>query len=69
MARTARQRLAEAIEEFGEEGTVEVRHDPFDPCGYEAEGADLPPHDGISRPRDLLDRVRQVNARSRGEIL
>ncbi|QFQ96313.1 hypothetical protein F9278_08980 [Streptomyces phaeolivaceus] len=71
MSGSARARLAEAIKLFGTDGRLLVFHDPHDPCGSTAEGADLAPHSGIERTTDptLREKVREANARSRGEVL
>ncbi|MFE4577325.1 hypothetical protein [Streptomyces chartreusis] len=63
MASSARERLSEAIQLFGDDGKLIVFKDPDDPLGTTAEGADLAPHSG------LRERVAKANARSRGEIL
>ncbi|MYV48234.1 hypothetical protein [Streptomyces sp. SID2888] len=70
MERTARERLAEAIELFGHDGMLLVFHDPDDPGGTTADGPDLPPRSGLGGDRaDLRRKLAQVNARSRGELL
>jgi hypothetical protein len=70
MANTAREALSEAIDQFGHEGRLLVFHDPGDPLGTTAEGADLAPHSGLEAPRSKLrEQVAKANARSRGEIL
>jgi len=70
MARsTARETLSRAIEDLGRDGQLLVFHDG-DPLGNSHEGADLPPHSGVERPRSRLsEQVAKANARSRGEIL
>lgn len=71
MSRNARQRLAAAIEQFGHDGRLLVFHDPDDPLGSTAEGADEAPHSGIERVPGpaLSSKVWLANARSRGEVL
>lgn len=71
MSSEARARLAAAIELFGDGGRLLVFHDPDDPLGTTAEGADEAPHSGIERVSGspLRVKVRLGNARSRGEIL
>ncbi|GAA0632383.1 hypothetical protein GCM10009535_05080 [Streptomyces thermocarboxydovorans] len=68
MASDARARLSEAFELFGSDGRLRVFHDPDDPLGTTAEGADTPPHSGVERS-PLREKVAKANARSRGEIL
>ncbi|MFF5649517.1 hypothetical protein ACFY8N_13915 [Streptomyces collinus] len=65
MADSARARLSEAMELFGEGGKLIVFKDPADPLGTTAEGADHAPHSGLL----LRTKVAEANARSRGEIL
>ncbi|EKX65951.1 hypothetical protein STRIP9103_03430 [Streptomyces ipomoeae 91-03] len=47
--------------------------DPDDPLVVGAEGSDLAPHSPVTAPVDgdalLRHRVREANARSRGELL
>ncbi|MFE9924234.1 hypothetical protein ACFYQA_22430 [Streptomyces sp. NPDC005774] len=70
MAHSAREALSEAIERYGTDGMLLVFHDPDDPCGTTAEGADLPPLARVGKPgTELSERVGQANARSRGELL
>ncbi|MGP2442553.1 hypothetical protein [Streptomyces sp. JW3] len=71
MASSARAALSEAIEEYGVNGRLLVFHDPGDPFGTTAEGADLPPYGGDpwGRRSRLREKVAEANARSRGEIL
>ncbi|MFE8993292.1 hypothetical protein ACFYMI_36850 [Streptomyces collinus] len=68
MADSARARLSEAMELFGEDGKLIVFKDTADPLGTTAEGADLAPHSGIERS-PLRTKVAEANARSRGELL
>ncbi|MGW1040076.1 hypothetical protein [Streptomyces sp. NPDC002547] len=70
MAHSARGRLSEAIDLFGNDGTLVVFHDPDDPCGTTAEGADLAPLKRVEPVHpELSEKVAKVNARSRGELL
>ncbi|WP_405392386.1 hypothetical protein OG596_33950 [Streptomyces sp. NBC_01102] len=70
MAYSAREALSEAIEQNGHDGKLLVFHGTDDPLGTSAEGADLPPFDGIEGRRSTLrERVAKANARSRGEVL
>ncbi|MGA5019214.1 hypothetical protein ACPCAA_17580 [Streptomyces griseoincarnatus] len=70
MARTAREALSEAIKQYGTDGALLVFHDPDDPCGVTAEGADLPPLARLEPVHpELSARVARENARSRGELL
>ncbi len=73
MPSDARARLAKAIAEHGDAGRLILFKDPLDPGGFSAEGADLAPHSALTVPTDgrpsLTDRLREVNARSRGGLL
>lgn len=70
MAHTARDRLSELMDEYGDDGRLLIFHDDDDPLGRFAEGAELAPYSGIERPYTRLRReVARANARSRGEIL
>lgn len=70
MAGTARDRLSEMMEKYGDDGRLLVFHDPDDPCGTTAEGADLPPLKRLEPVHpELSKRVAHANARSRGELL
>ncbi|GGX65035.1 hypothetical protein GCM10010358_19260 [Streptomyces minutiscleroticus] len=73
MANEARERLGEAIEPFGHEGRLFVVGKPGDLLGESPEGADPAPHSAMTAPVDgrppLIERVREANARSRGELL
>ncbi|MEU8950885.1 hypothetical protein [Streptomyces sp. NPDC048489] len=70
MAQTARERLSEAMELFGDEGRLMVYRAADDPLGTTAEGADPAPHSGIEAPRSKLsEAVARANAQSRGEVL
>ncbi|MEV5880952.1 hypothetical protein AB0L75_43665 [Streptomyces sp. NPDC052101] len=68
MTSDARARLSEAFNLCGSNGMGLVFHDPDDPLGTTAEGADAPPHSDVGRS-SLRERVAEANARSRGEIL
>lgn len=73
MTSKARASLAKAMELFGDDGRLRVFKDPDDPLVVGAEGSDLAPHSPVTAPVDgdalLRHRVREANARSRGELL
>ncbi|QEV70256.1 hypothetical protein CP983_28850 [Streptomyces chartreusis] len=68
MASDARARLSTAMQQHGQDGLLLVFKDRDDALGTTAEGADMAPHSGLSRPT-MRERVAKANARSRGEIL
>jgi hypothetical protein len=70
MPSSAREALSEVIRLFGDEGRLIVLKDGGEPFGTAANGADLHPYSDTDGPRSKLrEKVAEVNARSRGEIL